>query len=99
MRRYTNYKKENVFMSDSTFEHIAEGHPEISEFSIRRTLKDPYQVRLSTCKSNTELYYFRKDTRRYYCVVVKRCRDGNFISTALTTTKPKDGKIIYKDKE
>lgn len=83
-------------MGDDAFEHIAEVHPEVSLKDIKAALKDPDEVRMSSYKDNSELYYLFKTKQRYICVIVKLCEDGNFISTALTTTKPKVGRIIYK---
>lgn len=83
-------------MGDGAFEHISEAHPEISLKDIEVTLKDPDEVRMSSYKDDSELYYVFKMKRRYICVIVKICEDGSFISTALTTTKPKVGRIIYK---
>ncbi len=83
-------------MGDGAFEHISEAHPEISLKDIKEALRDPDEVRMSSYKDDSELYYVLKTKQRYICVIVKICEDGNFISTALTTTKPKVGRIIYK---
>ena len=86
-------------MDDGTFEHITEAHPEVALKDIEITLKDPDEVRMSSYKDDSELYYVFKTKRRYICVIVKICEDGNFISTALTTSKPKVGRVIYKKEE
>lgn len=83
-------------MGDGAFEHISEVHPEVSLEDIRIALNNPDEVRMSSYKEDSELYYLLKTQRRYICVIVKVCRDGNFISTALTTTKPKSGRLIYR---
>lgn len=83
-------------MGDGAFKHISEAHPEVSLKDIKVALKDPDEVRMSSYKDDSELYYVFKTKRRYICVIVKICKDGNFISTALTTTKPKVGRLIYK---
>ena len=77
---------------------ISEAHLEVSLKNIEVTLKEPDEVRVSSYKNDSELYYVFKMKRRYICVIVKICEDGNFISTALTTTKPKVGHVIYKKK-
>ena len=71
-------------------------HSEVSLGDIETALKNPDEVRTSSYKDNGELYYLLKTKKRYICVVVKICDDGNFISTAMTTTKPKVGQLIYK---
>ncbi len=93
---FINYKKQRVILSNGAFEHIFEAHPEVSLEDIKIVLEDPDEVRLSSYKNDSELYYMLKTKRRYICVIVKICEDGNFISTALTTTKPKIGRVIYK---
>lgn len=93
---FTNYKKRRIILGGGAFEHISEVHPEVSLEDIRVALNDPDEVRMSSYKEDSELYYLLKTQRRYICVIVKVCRDGNFISTALTTTKPKSGRVIYR---
>ena len=96
MKIFENYRKEKVFLSVSSLAHIKKIHPEIQMMDIRRTLEDPSEVRRSTRSSESELYYLAKKRQRYICVVVKNCSDGNFISTALTTSKPKLGFLVYR---
>lgn len=93
---FINYKKQQIILGNGTFEHISEVHPEISLKDIEVTLKYPDEVRMSSYKDDSELYYLFRIKRRYTCVVVKICEDGNFISTALTTSKPKIGRVIYQ---
>jgi len=93
---FINYKKQRIILGDGTFKHISEVHPEVTLEDIKVALKDPDEVRTSSYKDDSELYYVFKMQRRYVCVIVKICEDGNFISTALTTTKPKVGRLIYK---
>jgi hypothetical protein len=93
---FINYKKQRIILGDGAFEHICEAHPEVSLEDIKATLKDPDEVRMSSHKDDSELYYLFKIKRRYICVIVKICEDGNFISTALITTKPKVGRLIYQ---
>jgi len=96
VRTFTNYKKQRVILSDSAYEHISEVHPEVTLDIIKVALEDPDEVRLSSYKKASELYYFRRMSSRYTCVVVKICSDGSFISTAMTTNKPKVGQAIYR---
>ena len=93
---FINYKNQRIILSDGAFKHISERHPEVSLKNIKAALKDPDEVRMSSYKDDSELYYIFKTARRYICVIVKICEDGNFISTALTTIKPKVGRLIYK---
>lgn len=92
---FINYKNQRIIFSDGAFEHISEVHPEVSLQNIKDVLKDPDEVRMSSYKDDSELYYLFKTKRRFICVIVKICLDGSFISTALTTTKPKVGRLIY----
>ena len=93
---FTNYKKQRIVLGDATYEHISEIHPEVTLGHIKLALEDPDEVRKSSYKENGKLYYLRRTSRRFTCVIVKICSDGNFISTALTTEKPKVGRVIYK---
>lgn len=92
---FSNYKKQRIVLGDATYEHICEIHPEVTLDHIKVAL-DPDEVRKSSYKENSELYYLRRTNRWFTCVVVKVCSDGNYISTALTTEKPKVGRIIFK---
>lgn len=93
---FQNFKKQRVTLGDGAHEHIMEVHPEISLEGIKSALEDPDEVRVSSYRESSELYYLKRTKQRYTCVVVKVCSDGNFISTALTTTRPKEGRVIYK---
>ena len=92
---FTNYRKRRIVLSDGAYEHIQEVHAEITLDQVKTTLEDPDEVRLSSYTETSELYYLRRTKQRYTCVVVKVCADGDFISTALTTAKPKEGRVIY----
>ena len=94
--KFSNYKKQQVILGDGAYEHINEAHSEVTLDQIKRTLEDPDEVRSSSYSKNSELYYLLRTKQRYTCVVVKICADGNFVSTALTTTKPKNGRVIYR---
>ena len=96
MKKFRNFRNEIIFLVRETLEHIKEIHPEIQIVTIRETLVSPDEVRKSTKKSDSELYYMKKKENRFICVIVKICDDGNFISTAMTTSNPKIGIIVYK---
>ena len=93
---FHNFNKQRVTLGDGALEHILTAHPEISLEGIKAALEDPDEVRVSSYRNDSELYYLRRTKQRYTCVVVRVCGDGNFISTALTTTKPKNGRIIFR---
>ena len=96
---FLNYRGQVVSLGLGTLEHVLEVHPEVTIAGIRQTLLDPEQVRASSHRGNSELYYRRLRRRRFNCVIVKHCDDGRFISTALTTASPKEGRIIYRKRK
>jgi hypothetical protein len=63
---------------------------------IEQCLLDPIEIRKSSTCDISPLYYIVKSKDRYFCVVIKICHDGNFISTAYTTIKIKRGELIYR---
>lgn len=96
MKEFSNYRHQKIKLSKDTWLHIQEAHSEIEIKQISECPQDPDEVRASRKNPRSELYYLLRLTQRYTCVVVKKCPDGNFISTALTTTKPKIGELIYQ---
>ena len=96
MKKFKNFRNEMIFLARETLEHIKEVHPEIQIVMIRETLASPDEVRKSRQKADSELYYVKKKENRFICVIVKICNDGNFISTAMTASKPKMGIVVYK---
>jgi len=95
MKRFVDYSGQQILLSLESERHIAEAHPEIDFDHLRSALRDPDEVRKSSYRATSVLYYRIKAARRFICVVVKICDDGKFISSALTTTKPKTGEVIY----
>ena len=95
MRQFIDYIGSNIRLSAESERHIAITHPEIDFAQIRVALNDPDEVRQSSYRNTTVLFYRVKSARRYICVVVKDCDEGKFISSAMTTTKPKSGEVIY----
>ncbi len=98
MRRFVDYNREQIVLAEDAERHIALIHPEVDIEQIRLALFDPDEVRKSSYKLTSVLYYRLKATRYFVCVVVKSCPDGKFISSVMTTTKPKTGKVIYVKK-
>jgi hypothetical protein len=92
---FKNYKDEICILSDEQEKHIFERHPGTNKEHIGKCLLDPMEVRQSSSNEISQLYYITKTKDRLFCVVVKVCNDGNYISTAYTTSKIKSGKIIY----
>jgi hypothetical protein len=95
MKRFTDYLGAVVLLSSETEQHITDAHPEVHVDQIRQSLGNPDEVRRSSYKGTTSLYYRLRSSNRYICVVVKNCVDGLYISTAMTTTKPKTGEVLY----
>ncbi|MGE0171461.1 MAG: hypothetical protein AB7T49_01690 [Oligoflexales bacterium] len=98
-KRFVDYEDNEIFLAAKAQRHIAGAHAEIEFENIRKTLSDPDEVRKSSYKANSVLYYRSKGRRRFVCVVVKYCADGKFISSAMTTAKPKTGEIVYVRKK
>ena len=101
---FLDFADRTINMSFESWEHIQERHPEVTKAEIERTLLNPSEVRQSKLNEHVLLYYCKKITKsgksRLTQVVVKLCKDGNFISTAMTTNRPKSGqKVIYVEKE
>ena len=99
IRTFINFRKQEVILSEDAYTHVKEMHSEVTLDQIEEALLVPDEVRQSSYRGDTELYYLRRTKQRFTCVIVKVCKDGNFISTALTTTKHKDGKVIYRKGE
>ena len=96
MKVFKNYQNEDCILTDEQELHIRSRHPEATEHLIFEALKAPIEVRRSSSIQVSNLYYILKRDSKYFCVVLKCCSDGNFISTAYTTTKIKSGQVIYK---
>ena len=95
MKRFYDFSDDIILLSPEAEQHIAAVHPEVSADQIASTLADPDEVRRSSYKTTSFLYYRLKRQNRFICVVVKECPDGFFIATAMTTTKPKSGEVLY----
>jgi hypothetical protein len=95
MKKFIDYSGFQILLSKETEQHIAFVHSEIDIASVRKALSDPDEVRRSSHHSSSKLYYRVKSLNRFICVVVKICTDGRFISSAMTTSKPKSGEVIY----
>ena len=96
MEIFVTYKNEECLLTEEQKEHILGRHPEATNDLISKCLQDPIEVRQSSSNKISHLYYIYKNKNRFFCVVIKICLDGNFISTAYTTNKIKEGKILFK---
>ncbi|MEW6557453.1 MAG: DUF4258 domain-containing protein [Elusimicrobiota bacterium] len=74
-----------------------EKHPSIKgqENKIISVIQNPDEIRQSKKDSDVFLYY-RLFDEKYICVISKFLNDEGFIITAYSTTKIKEGKIIWK---
>jgi len=102
MRDLLDYFNNNINLSDESWNHIQQGHPEINLDLIAKTLLHPIEVRESIQTSTTLLYYSIKIKSeiktRYICVVVKKTFSGEFyIQTAMTTSYLKAGRVVFKE--
>ncbi len=97
-----DYQGRTVELSDETWKHIQDAHPEVTIEDIKQALVDPVEVRRSQYKENAELFYHLKSREpkiRYRLVVVKILAQGCFVSTTMTTSQTKKGEVLYKKPE
>lgn len=101
--KFFDYRGRVIELSESSWEHIRESHPEIGLSDIEAVLRDPLEVRQSPRQTFVELYYQAKAHRggkiRFSAVVVKVLESGLYVSTAMTVSSMKDGKSIFTKKE
>jgi len=97
---FKDFQGRNIELSDSSWEHIRESHPEISIENVRSALADPTEVIECPRQKFVELFYQIKlhsvAKQRFCLIVVKVLPKGNFISTAMTTGAIKKGKSLYR---
>lgn len=98
-----DYQGRSIELSDASWEHIQESHPEITLEDIRLVLIDPLEVRESPRQNFVELFYQAKahpeGKTRFRVVVVKILENGLFVSTAMTTNAMKSGRTLYRKEE
>ncbi len=95
---FTDYKGRKIILSDESWMHVQEGHPEITIDAIERTLRDPDEVRRSRYSSKAELFYQLRATTiktRYCCVIVKDIEGKCFVSSAATVSSLKTGETLF----
>jgi hypothetical protein len=101
-----DYRGLEIQLSDEALEHIKKGHAEMTVEAIKQALQEPDEVRKSkhikpSSKCHAELYYRRKEETepgQWGVVVVKLCPDGNFVTTAYSSSILK-GEIVYQKSE
>jgi len=95
-----DYQGRSIELSDASWEHIQEAHPEITLDDIRLVLTDPLEVRECPRQSFVELFYqakaHPKGKNRFRVVVVKVLKNGNFVSTAMTASTMKSGRTLFR---
>lgn len=98
-----DYQNRMIELSDSSWEHIRESHPEITLEEVQGVLADPLEVRESPRQNFVELFYQAKahpeGKTRFSVVVVKVLEGGLFVSTAMTTNALKSGRTVYRKGE
>ena len=98
--RFKDFQGRDIELSDFSWEHIQEAHPEISIKNIESVLENPSEVVECPRQEFVELFYQIKlhpaGKQRFYVVVVKVLPEGNFISTAMTTSMKKKGRSLYR---
>jgi len=98
-----DFRGRKIELSDDSWVHIQESHPEVSLEEIKAVLIDPNEVIECPRQQFVELFYRIKlnpeGKPRFRMVVVKVLPTGNYISTAMTTTAIKQGRSLYKKGE
>ena len=100
---FKDYADEEIVMSDETWdEHISQKHPEITKEQIRDVLANPDKVCISQRKEKLNHRQYHQGPwknpegkDRFWKVVVKVCDDGNWISTAMTTSRINCGEVLF----
>ena len=75
-----------------TMKHpVMQGHEE----EVKRTLRDPEEIRRSKKDPTVYLFYREERQGRWICVVVKRLNDEGFVITTYPTDRIKEGERIW----
>ncbi len=72
--KFKDFQGREIILSEESWGHIQDSHPEVSVEEIAKVLAEPDEVRKSNHSANVELYYVFKTPvpkLRYRCVVVK----------------------------
>lgn len=98
---FEDYLGKKIQLSEDTWEHIREGHPEVPIEDIKWALEDPDEVRRSNSNPEVVRLYYRlrealKGKVRFRVVVVKLLNEGNYIITAYTSSSIKLGDEVFK---
>jgi len=75
-----------------TMKHpVMQGHEE----EVKRTLRDPEEIRRSKKDPTVYLFYREERQGRWICVMVKRLNDEGFVITTYPTDRIKEGERIW----
>ena len=100
---FKDFQGRTIELSEPSWQHIQDQHPDVAIEDIKRVLSDPLEVRESPRQGFVELFYQAKahptGKMRFHVVVVKVLSTGNFVSTAMTTANMKTGRTLYKKKD
>jgi hypothetical protein len=97
--KFADFQNREITLSEESWKHIQDSHPEVTVDEIAKTLAGPDEVRKSINTPGVELYYALKTEvpkLRYRSVVVKVLSEGRFVSSAMTVSKMKSGETLYK---
>lgn len=98
--KFKDFQGRDIELSELSWEHIQEAHPEISIKNIEAVLANPNEVVECPRQEFVELFYQVKfhpaGKQRFYVVVVKVMPNGSFVSTAMTTSMMKKGRSLYR---
>lgn len=104
--KFKDFWGRSIELSEASWEHIQESHPEITLDAIQSVLEDPLEVRESPRRADNgtvELFYRAKihpeGKPRFRVVVVKVLKSGLYVSTAMTVSAMKNGKTLYRKQE
>src|SRR5437868_11018152 len=92
--KFRDFQGREIVISEESWRHIQESHPEVSVEEVAKVLAEPDEVRRSSHAANAELYYALKTSAprlRYRSVVVKVVSNEWFVSSAMTVSNMKSG--------
>ena len=86
-----------VRTSDEYWQKIIAKHSDIAELenSVKQTLADPDEVRLSNYDPNVLLFYRILKKKRWMVAVTRRLDEEGFLITAYQTNAIKQGEILW----
>ena len=70
MKRFSNYRNEQILLSKGSQDHIQSAYPDISMETVANCLANPYEVRKSTKKPKNEFYYLLRSRAKVHLGVL-----------------------------